>query len=58
MAFPPHDLRRTFATKLLENGEDVFFVPDLMGHSSVETTKTMIGVMRRQKNKAARALPF
>lgn len=54
----PHDLRRTFATKLLENGEDVFLVQDLMGHSSVETTKNYDRRAEAAKKKAARALPF
>lgn len=54
----PHDLRRTFATKLLENGEDVFLVQDLMGHSSVETTKNYDRRDEKAKNKAAKALPF
>lgn len=54
----PHDLRRTFATKLLENGEDVFLVQDLMGHSSVETTKNYDRRADSAKKKAAKALPF
>ncbi|WP_286232457.1 tyrosine-type recombinase/integrase [Thalassotalea sediminis] len=54
----PHDLRRTYATKLLENGEDVFVVQDLMGHSSVETTKNYDKRADVAKNKAAKALPF
>ncbi|WP_448565226.1 tyrosine-type recombinase/integrase [Thalassotalea ganghwensis] len=54
----PHDLRRTFATKLLENGEDVFLVQDLMGHSSVETTKNYDRRNDKAKKKAAKALPF
>ena len=54
----PHDLRRTFATKLLENGEDVFLVQDLMGHSSVETTKNYDRRDEKAKKKAAQALPF
>lgn len=37
--FSPHDLRRSFATKLLDNGVDVFTVRDAMGHSSVTTTQ-------------------
>ena len=35
----PHDMRRTFATALLEAGEDLLTVRDAMGHSSVVTTQ-------------------
>lgn len=35
----PHDLRRTFATTMLEYGEDLITVKDAMGHSSVTTTQ-------------------
>ena len=35
-----HDLRRSFATNLLDAGEDLFVVCDLMRHSDVQTTKT------------------
>jgi site-specific recombinase XerD len=34
----PHDFRRTFATRLLEQGLDIRQVQTLMGHESVETT--------------------
>ena len=44
--------------KLLENGEDVFLVQELMGHSSVETTKNYDRRDEKAKNKAAKALPF
>lgn len=54
----PHDLRRTFCTKLLENGEDVFLVQELMGHASVETTQRYDKRSDVAKNKAAKALPF
>ena len=43
---------------LLENGEDVFLVQDLMGHSSVETTKNYDRRDEKAKTKAAKALPF
>lgn len=35
----PHDLRRTFATAMLDNGEDLITVKDAMGHASVNTTQ-------------------
>lgn len=35
----PHDLRRTFATIMLENGEDLITVKDAMGHASITTTQ-------------------
>lgn len=54
----PHDLRKTYATQLLENGEDLFVVQDLMGHSSVETTKIYDRRKNKTKAKAAKALPL
>ncbi|HAV1635166.1 TPA: tyrosine-type recombinase/integrase [Enterobacter hormaechei subsp. steigerwaltii] len=35
----PHDLRRTFATSMLDNGEDLITVKDAMGHAGVTTTQ-------------------
>lgn len=35
----PHDLRRTFASMMLDNGEDLVTIRDAMGHSSVSTTQ-------------------
>jgi integrase/recombinase XerD len=34
----PHDLRRTFATAMLNNNEDLLTVRDAMGHANVNTT--------------------
>ncbi len=37
--FAPHDLRRTFASAMLDNNEDIVTVKDAMGHSSIATTQ-------------------
>lgn len=37
--FAPHDLRRTFASIMLANGEDIVTVKDAMGHASITTTQ-------------------
>lgn len=37
--FSPHDLRRTFASAMLDNGEDIVTVKDAMGHANINTTQ-------------------
>ena len=34
----PHDLRRTFATRLIDKNVDLVTVKNLMGHASITTT--------------------
>lgn len=38
----PHDLRRTYATMLIEDGNDLVTVRNSMGHASVSTTERYI----------------
>lgn len=56
--FTPHDLRRSFATNLLNAGIDVFLVQKLMRHADINTTR--IYDMRGDKaiKEAVELLPF
>lgn len=36
--FTPHDMRRTFITRLLEQGVDINTIRQLAGHSDISTT--------------------
>lgn len=51
-----HDLRHTFASRLIESGVDIITVKDLLGHCSVETTQRYTHSRADQKMKAVQSL--
>ncbi|WP_339373551.1 tyrosine-type recombinase/integrase [Xenorhabdus sp. KJ12.1] len=56
--FTPHDLRRTYASALLDNGEDMFTVKDALGHASVTTTQQYDKRGTKRLKEAAKKLTF
>ncbi|MBN1271607.1 MAG: tyrosine-type recombinase/integrase [Candidatus Aminicenantes bacterium] len=47
-----HDIRHTFASRLVRAGVDLITVKDLLGHYSVKTTERYIHSNKEQKRKA------
>ena len=54
----PHVMRHTFATTLLDNGNDLKTVQALMGHSHIRTTERYLHSSDDRKMEAIRSLQF
>jgi len=48
-----HDLRHTFATLLIQNGESLAYIRDQLGHSSIQVTVDVYGHLVPGGNKSA-----
>ena len=49
--FTFHDLRHTFASRLVRSGVDLITIKDLLGHYSVKTTERYTHSNQKQKKK-------
>ena len=56
--FTPHDLRRTYATNLIDQGIDLFTVQKMMRHAGIETTRIYDMRAANVQADAIKKLPF
>jgi integrase len=54
----PHDMRRSFLTYLLDNGEDLATAADMAGHASADTTRRYLRHQKRRNRAAADKIDF
>ena len=49
--FTCHCIRHTFCTRLCENGVNIKFIQEVMGHSNIQTTMDIYTKIRKEKSK-------